>query len=62
MANKTPFLKPLKMEELIERVQSSPSLYNQTEKIHKDQIWKKNVWQKISKKLELEKMTVRPII
>ena len=47
MANKTPFLKPLKMEELIERVRSSPSVYNQTEKIHK--------------KLYIEKISGRPI-
>ena len=61
MENKTPSLKPLKMEKRIELVRSNPSLYSQTEKIHKDQIWTRKVWQKISKKLDIEKMTGRPI-
>ena len=60
MANKTPSLTPLKMEERIELVQSIPSLY-QTKKIHKDHIWTRNVWQNISKKLDVERMTSRPI-
>ena len=51
MANKTPSLKPLKMEELIELVRSNPGLYNQTKKIHK--IWTRYVRQKISKKLDV---------
>ena len=61
MANETPSLTPLKMEDLIELVQSYPGLYNQTKKIHKDQIWTRNVWQKISKKLDVERMTGRTI-
>ena len=61
MANKTPSLKLIKMEELMELFRSNPGLYNQTKKIHKDQIWTKNVWQKISKKLDVKRMTGRPI-
>ena len=61
MTNETPSLTPLQMEELIELVQSDPGLYNQTKKIHKDQIWTINVWQKISKKLDVEIMTGRTI-
>ena len=61
MSNKTPSLKPLKMEELIELGRSKPGLYKQTKKIHKDQIWTRNVWQKISKKLDVERMPGRPI-
>ena len=60
MANKTLSLTLLKMEELIELARSNPGLYNQT-KIHKDKIWTRNVWQKISKKLDVERMSGRPI-
>ena len=61
MANKTPYLTPLKMVELIELVWTNPGFYNQTKKIHKDQIWTRNVGQKISMKLDVERMTGRPI-
>ena len=61
MANKTPSLTLLKMEELIELVRSNPGLYNQTKKIHKDQIWTRNVGWKVYKKLDVERMTGRSI-
>ena len=61
MANKTSSLKPLKMGELIELVRSNPGFYNQTKKIHKDKIWTRNMWQKISKKLDVERMTGRSL-
>ena len=61
MVNKTPSLKPLKIEELIDLLRSKPGLYNQTKKIHKDKIRTRNVWQKISKKLDVDIMTGRPI-
>ena len=61
MTNKTPSLKPLKMIELVELVRSNPCLYNQTKMIHKDKIWTRNVLQRISKKIDVERMTGRPI-
>ena len=50
-----------KMEELIELVRSNPGLYNQTKKIHKAHNWTSNVCLKISKKLDVKRMTGRPI-
>ena len=52
MANNTPFLTPLKMEELIELVQSNPGVYNQT---------KKRYTKTKSKKLDVGRMTDRLI-
>ena len=49
------------MEELIDLVRSNLGLYNQTKKIRKDQIWTRNVWRQISKKLDVKRRTDRPI-
>ena len=39
--NLNPIFNTIKVEELIDLAQSDPGLYNQTKKIHKDQIWTK---------------------
>ena len=45
------------MEELIGLIREHPGLYDQTSKKYKDQIWTRNVWEKIAKKLDVEGMT-----